>query len=177
MFKDNITVSVFSPFSPKINKSRVYMGHRMVEEALERQEEQKKENPLKNLEDLFMSFEKEYDSNIERRSRESNLKETEGVKHNSDKPQMSLLFKQFPKALEAIVKCSEYGHKKYNKNGEDSDYLNFKRVEGGSKTYADAGLRHRLYVKDTTDLDSQLPHSWHVAWNALAELELLLENK
>ena len=86
---------------------------------------------------------------------------------------MSLLFKQFPKALEAIVMCSEYGHKKYKE--ADQDFLNFKRVEGGSKTYADAGLRHRM--QQGIDLESMLPHSYHTAWNALAELELLFEDK
>lgn len=103
------------------------------------------------------------------------IKETEGVKLNKNKPQMSLLFKQFPDALEAIVKCSEYGHNKYKET--DGDYLNFKRVEGGSRTYADAGLRHRLYSKGTTDIESRLPHAYHVAWNALAELQLILEDK
>ena len=102
-------------------------------------------------------------------------KETEGIKHNQNKPQLSLLFKQFPKALEAIAKCSEYGHQKYKET--DEDYLNFKRVEGGSKSYADAGLRHRMFTEKTTDIDSQLPHSFHICWNALAELELILENK
>ena len=99
-------------------------------------------------------------------------KEYEGVKHNNGKPQISLLFRQFPKALEAIAKCSEYGHEKYKDT--DQDYLNYQRVEGGSKAYADAGLRHRLFKEGTTDLDSQLPHSYHTCWNALAELELLL---
>ena len=101
------------------------------------------------------------------------VKETEGVKLNKNKPQMSLLFRQFPKALEAIVKCSEYGNEKYKET--DKDFLNFKRVEGGSKTYADAGLRHRM--QQGIDLESMLPHAYHVAWNALAELELILENK
>ena len=99
-------------------------------------------------------------------------KEDKGVKHNNGKPQISILFKQFPKALEAIAKCSEYGHEKYKET--DQDYLNYQRVEGGSKAYADAGLRHRLFKEGTTDLDSQLPHSYHTCWNALAELELLL---
>lgn len=96
-----------------------------------------------------------------------------GVKLNKSKPQLSLLFKQFPKALEAIVKCSEYGHDKYKDT--DQDFLNFKRVSEGSKAYADAGLRHRLQSGD--DEESNLPHSFHVAWNALAELELLIEEK
>lgn len=96
---------------------------------------------------------------------------SEGVKTNSLKPQMSLLFKQFPKALEAIVKCSEYGHSKYKET--DKDYLNYTRVDGGSKTYADAGLRHRL--EQGNDLESGLPHQFHVAWNALAELQLWIQ--
>jgi hypothetical protein len=100
-------------------------------------------------------------------------KETEGVKLDSKKPKIALLFKQFPKALEAIARCSEYGHEKYKDT--DSDYLNFKRVKEGSEAYANAGLRHRL--QQGIDLESMLPHRYHVAWNALAELELLLEDK
>lgn len=96
---------------------------------------------------------------------------SEGVKLNKNKPQLSLLFRQFPKALEAIVKCSEYGHEKYKET--DQDYLNYQRVKGGSQTYADAGLRHRL--QQGNDLESKLPHQFHVAWNALAELELWMK--
>lgn len=97
--------------------------------------------------------------------------EKRGEKTNKNKPQLSLLFKQFPKALEAIVRCSEYGHKKYKET--DADYLNYTRVYGGSKTYADASLRHRL--EQGNDLESKLPHQFHVAWNSLAELELWIE--
>lgn len=103
-------------------------------------------------------------------------KSQKGVKTNNLKPQMSLLFKQFPKALEAVVLCSQYGHEKYKET--DEDYLNYTRVDGGSKTYADAGLRHRL--EQGNDSESGLPHQFHVAWNALAELELWIkenENK
>ena len=95
------------------------------------------------------------------------------VKLDSKKPKIALLFKQFPKALEAIARCSEYGHEKYKDT--DLDYLNFKRVKEGSDAYANAGLRHRL--QKGIDLESMLPHCYHVAWNALAELELLLEDK
>lgn len=94
-----------------------------------------------------------------------------GEKTNKNKPQISLLFKQFPKALEAIAKCSEYGHQKYKES--DLDFLNYQRVYGGSKTYADAGLRHRL--EQGNDLESGLPHQFHVAWNALAELEIWIK--
>jgi len=94
-----------------------------------------------------------------------------GKKETENKLPMSILFKQFPDALKAIVKCSEYGHKKYSDT--DQDYLNFRRIKGGSKAYADAGLRHRLEIGD--DLESYLPHPYHIAWNALAELQLWIE--
>jgi hypothetical protein len=94
-----------------------------------------------------------------------------GVKHNKKKLPMSILFTQFPDALKAVVECSEYGHRKYIET--DADYLNFKRVEGGSKTYADASIRHRL--EPGNDVESGLPHQYHVAWNALAELQLWIE--
>jgi hypothetical protein len=90
-----------------------------------------------------------------------------GQKNNKGKPQLSLLFKQFPNALKAIALCSEYGHEEYKEY--DQDYKNYQRVEGGSKNYADAGLRHR--IEEGND-ESGLPHSYPVAWNALAELEL-----
>lgn len=94
-----------------------------------------------------------------------------GVKHNKNKPKMSVLFKQFPDALEAIVRCSEYGHNKYKET--DKDWLNFKRIEGGSTSYEDANIRHRL--QKGNDLESGLPHKYHIAWNALAELQLWIE--
>lgn len=100
-------------------------------------------------------------------------KESEGVKYNGGKPQLSVLFKQFPDALNAIARCSSYGHNKYKEF--DADFLNFKRVEGGSKSYADAGLRHR--TEEGNDLESGLPHQYHVAWNALAELQLWIEEQ
>jgi len=94
-----------------------------------------------------------------------------GVKYNKNKPKMSVLFKQFPDALEAVVRCSEYGHNKYKDT--DKDWLNFKRIEGGSEAYEDAGIRHRL--QKGNDLESGLPHKYHTAWNALAELQLWIE--
>lgn len=96
----------------------------------------------------------------------------EGVKYNSNKPKLSMLFIQFPDALKAIVKCSEYGHEKYKEF--DKDFLNFKKVEGGSKAFADSGLRHR--IEKGLD-ESGLPHQYHVAWNALAELQMWIEEQ
>ncbi len=99
-------------------------------------------------------------------------KKTEGVKYNDNKPKLSMLFTQFPDALKAVVKCSEYGHEKYKEF--DKDFLNFKKVEGGSRAFADSGLRHR--TEKGLD-ESGLPHQYHVAWNALAELQMWIEEQ
>lgn len=96
----------------------------------------------------------------------------QGIKHSSNKVPMSILLKQFPNALQAVALSGLYGHKKYEEH--DEDYLNYKRV-GGEDTYLDAGLRHQLLCKPEQE-ESGLPPKFHVAWNALADLEIFLEN-
>jgi hypothetical protein len=101
------------------------------------------------------------------------LKETKGVKYNDGKlPLDIMLTRQFPKALNAVCQATMFGHNKYKDT--DVDFLNFKKVLGGSQTYADALQRHSV-DKSVIDLDSGLPHIFHKCWNALAELELWIE--
>lgn len=98
-----------------------------------------------------------------------------GQKFNNDKvPLDTIITKQFPKAIKAIAECTMFGHHKYINS--DADFLNFKRVKGGSQTYADALMRHAM-DKGILDLESGLPHAYHKAWNALAELELWIEEQ
>lgn len=95
-----------------------------------------------------------------------------GQKFNENKLPMDIvLFRQFPKAIQAIAKCSLNGHNKYRET--DQDWLNFKRVEGGSQTYADAAFRHS-FDKGSLN-DSGLPHIFHKLWNVMAEVELYIE--
>lgn len=97
----------------------------------------------------------------------------EGVKHNDNKlPMDKMITIQFPKALNAICKATLFGHNKYFES--DKDFLNFKKVKGGSQTYADALQRHNFNKGEIAE-DSKLPHIFHKAWNALAELELWIE--
>lgn len=104
---------------------------------------------------------------------ESAKKETEGQKHNEGKlPIDIMLTVQFPKAIQAICKATLFGHEKYKET--DEDWLNYKRVNGGSTTYANAGQRHN-FNKSGKDEQSGLPHIIHKCWNALAELELWIE--
>lgn len=98
---------------------------------------------------------------------------SKGVKNSSFKLPMSKLFVQFPDALKAVMLVSTYGHFKYKKF--DGDWLNFKRV-GGEDTYKNAMVRHLL--KQTAEQEETfLPPEFHVAWNALADLQLLIESK
>lgn len=78
----------------------------------------------------------------------------------------------FPRALLAVAKVSEFGAKKYTWNGWET-------VVNGKQRYGDALGRH-LIMEQTdglTDFDSGLYHAAHVAWNALARLELLLKEE
>lgn len=165
--------------SPKIQKVSIKEENKTKRLLKEAKEHQKQNGGIfKGVEFPFDLYNKSEDEEFEDYIREQNIiydweRKEKGVKENKNKPQLSILFTQFPKALEAIARCSEYGHLKYKDT--DFDYLNYQRVEEGSKAYADAGLRHRLYNKSATDIESQLPHAYHVAWNALAELELLVK--
>lgn len=96
-----------------------------------------------------------------------------GVKKDLGKPQLRLLFLQFPKALEQVVRCSEFGHEKYP---EDVDWKNMYRVENAEDRYADAALRHlSAHIQnDKIDAESKLFHLSHLCWNTLSLLEIEL---
>lgn len=105
------------------------------------------------------------------------MKKNNGVKADNGKPELRLLFKQFSKALESVVRCSEFGHKKYADT--DHDYLNMYRVENAEERYTDAALRHlsEHIQGNEIDNDSNLFHLQHSAWNILALLEIKLNQK
>ena len=96
----------------------------------------------------------------------------QGVKHSQLKPNLALIFKQFPNALRLITLASMYGNNKYSET--DKDGMNFSRVAGGIETYKSAMLRHLM--EDGLD-ESGLYHEIHSAWNALAMLELFAAEK
>lgn len=101
------------------------------------------------------------------------IDELRGVKHNKAKaPLDTLQTIQFPKALQLLALASAFGHNKYRET--DKDFLNYKRVEGGSKNYFEAAARHNTERNDKDD-ESGLNHVIHVAWNMMAALELWAE--
>lgn len=91
-----------------------------------------------------------------------------GAKLDAGKTQLSLVFHGFSRALEMVGMVATHGAAKYSPNGWQS-------VPEGQARYTDAMLRHFLAEPvEPTDAGSGLPHAAHLAWNALARLELLL---
>jgi hypothetical protein len=94
-----------------------------------------------------------------------------GAKLDAGKNRLSLVLGGFGKALQEVGKVSTFGANKYTDNGWQS-------VENGNERYTDAMLRH--YFKEVggelKDEDSELLHAAHLAWNALARLELMYKS-
>jgi hypothetical protein len=94
-----------------------------------------------------------------------------GAKLDSGKIEADQLLGMFSRALTAVAGVGSFGARKYSMGGWQS-------VENGQERYADALMRHWLKMKggEEVDPDSGLLHHAHLAWNALATLELKLRN-
>ena len=95
-----------------------------------------------------------------------------GAKDDKAKPMAGLLL-DFSRALQTVVDVGTHGAKKYTRNG-------WATVPEGSQRYLDAMMRHLLAIDvdpDGLDKETGLPHLAHVAWNALAVLELQARRK
>lgn len=79
------------------------------------------------------------------------------------------LINYFPGALVEVCDVSEYGARKYTTDG-------WKTVKDGRRRYTDAMARH-LFAEtiELYDTESEKLHAAHLAWNALARLQLMLE--
>lgn len=99
-----------------------------------------------------------------------------GVKYNEGKPKLSLLMRQFPDAMRAIVTRAEYGHQKYLKY--DANYDNWRNVDDPINTYVDAGLRHLTEHVEGKEMDENgQPHMWAAIWNMMAAGQLVEEER
>lgn len=92
-----------------------------------------------------------------------------GAKLDAGKRRMQLVLFGFARALEAVGDVGTFGAEKYTSNG-------WLHVANGQERYTDALLRHLLRegADEAADPESGIPHAAHVAWNALARLELML---
>lgn len=91
---------------------------------------------------------------------------------NGKPPAMRGLGCYFPHALLAVAEVSGFGYVKYKTWG------GWRNVEDGEARYADAMMRHLLARAggEIFDQESKLRHAAQLAWNALALLELELQN-
>lgn len=99
--------------------------------------------------------------------------ESEGKKYDGNKPMTGTILRVFPYALNAVGACIKFGATKY------PDPNNWKKNKNALVRYNDSLIRHltKHFTGNELDEETKLPHLAHVAWNALAILELyLIEN-
>ena len=101
-----------------------------------------------------------------------------GSKLDAGKNRLGLVLGGFARALEAVSEVGTLGANKYSDNG-------WKEVSNGSDRYTDAMLRHlmkefkgELTDKELTEMKGdKVLHASCVAWNALARLSLILNER
>ena len=94
-----------------------------------------------------------------------------GAKLDAGKVEVGLIFDDMPRALLAVAEIGTYGRHKYSKGG-------WKHVEDGIERYTNAMDRHRLRESiEGIDQETEMLHAAHLAWNALARLELMIREQ
>ena len=95
-----------------------------------------------------------------------------GAKLDAGKVRAGLVIGGFSRALLEVSKVGTYGANLYTPYG-------WTKVENGKERYTDAMLRHflRETAGEMRDPESNLPHAAHLAWNALARLDIMLRGK
>lgn len=100
----------------------------------------------------------------------NNNDSSEGKKYDGNKPMTGTVLRVFPQAMNAVGACIKFGTKKY------PDPTNWKKNSNALVRYNDSLVRHltKFFAGKELDEETNLPHLAHVAWNALAILELYL---
>jgi hypothetical protein len=96
---------------------------------------------------------------------------TPGAKLDAGKLRAGLVLDDFALALTAVAAVGTVGAAKYTPHGWLS-------VPDAEARYTDAQRRHELAhaIGEENDPDTDLPHLAHAAWNALARLQLALQD-
>jgi hypothetical protein len=95
-----------------------------------------------------------------------------GAKLDAGKQRPALVLGGFARALAEVTKVGTYGARKYTDNG-------WMEVPDGISRYSDALMRHQLDEQKgiACDPDTGLLHAAHLAWNALARLDLMIREQ
>jgi hypothetical protein len=95
-----------------------------------------------------------------------------GAKLDACKNRLGLVLCGFARALQEVGHVGTLGAAKYTDNG-------WTAVPAGIERYTDAMLRHLLQEArgELHDSDSKLLHAAHLAWNALARLDLIVREQ
>ena len=92
-----------------------------------------------------------------------------GTKFDDGKLRLAEMIIDFKEPLQELCKVWEFGANKYSKS-------NWKLVENGKDRYTNALLRHLIAEEDKlTDDETELLHSAHIAFNALARMYYILK--
>lgn len=93
-----------------------------------------------------------------------------GAKLDAGKVRCALVINNFAGALYQVARVGTYGAAKYTDNG-------WRSVPNGVERYSDALYRHLIAEAqgDNFDPETNLMHAAHAAWNALARLQLMLD--
>jgi len=94
-----------------------------------------------------------------------------GAKLDAGKNRLGLVLGDFSRSLEQVGLVGTFGAAKYSASG-------WVDVPDGVARYTDAMLRHYMAEArgDAVDDQTKLLHAAHLAWNALARLDLMLRN-
>lgn len=94
-----------------------------------------------------------------------------GAKYDEGKPRLAEMIIDFKEPLLELCKVWEFGANKYSKS-------NWKQVANGRDRYTNAMLRHLVQEDDNpADDESGLLHASHIAFNALARLYFILQER
>ena len=96
----------------------------------------------------------------------------EGIKYDEDKIRPRLVINSMSRAMQSIAEVGTFGAQKYSED-------NWLQVEYGINRYTDAMYRHSLKEAEGEILDqeSRLRHASHLAWCAIARLDLILRQE
>ena len=125
-------------------------------------------NPCGQSDDYIPDFPDDVQAWIDRHPPKDT--EPQGVKYDDGKPRLAEMIQDFDKAMIALCKVWEYGADKYTKS-------NWKFVDDGERRYTNALVRHLVAENDSMyDSESYLLHAAHIAFNAIARLQLILQD-